>query len=134
MNRIHRIALLFGWLTLSLTPHQCGHAAVGSRALEVQQTGGITGRVQNVATGQYLNHARITVRGTDQVVFTDESGTYLLSTLPGGPVVLGVFYTGLDAQEITVPVTPGQTTVQDVEMTSAARYGVQDGTVKLAMG
>ncbi|MBL9201472.1 MAG: carboxypeptidase regulatory-like domain-containing protein, partial [Opitutaceae bacterium] len=50
-----------------------------------QFTGAISGRVQNVATGQYLNNARVTVQGTDRVVFTDQSGSYRLTGLPGGP-------------------------------------------------
>ena len=31
-------------------------------------TGSITGRVQNVVTGQYLNQARVTLRGGDQIL------------------------------------------------------------------
>ncbi|MCC6991538.1 MAG: carboxypeptidase regulatory-like domain-containing protein, partial [Acidobacteria bacterium] len=94
-------------------------------------TGSVSGRVQNVVTGQYLNNARIAVRGTERIVFTDESGTYRLPALPGGPVVLEVFHTGLDPQVITVDVKPGQAVERNFDLTSAARYGGQDGTVKL---
>ena len=38
----------------------------------------ISGRVQNVVTGQFLNNARITVRGTGLEVFTDQNGVYRL--------------------------------------------------------
>ncbi len=34
-------------------------------------TATLTGRVQNEVTGQYLNNARVSVRGTDQTAFTD---------------------------------------------------------------
>ena len=88
-------------------------------------SGTIIGRVQNVATGQYLNHARVAVRGTQRVTFTDETGAYVLSQLPGGAVILEVFYTGLDPQTATVELRPGQTAMRDFDLTSVARYGDQ---------
>ena len=45
----------------------------------------------------------------DITAFTDESGVYRLTQLPGGPVVLEVFYSGLDPQQIALNVTAGQT-------------------------
>ena len=48
----------------------------------------MTGRVQNAATGQYLNNARVTVKGTDLTVFTDETGTFQLAAVPAGTVTL----------------------------------------------
>ena len=93
-------------------------------------TGSISGRIQNVVTGQYLNNVRVSVKGTDLVAFTDQSGSYRLAGVPGGEVVLEAFYTGLDAQEIRLTVAPGQIVERDVALTSAARYG-PDGTVKL---
>jgi TonB-dependent receptor len=89
-------------------------------------TGGLTGRVQNVVTGQYLNNARVAVQGTDLVAFTDETGTYRLAGVPAGPVVLEVFYTGLDPQRLPLTVTTGVFAERDVALTSAARYGTDD--------
>jgi len=83
----------------------------------------VTGRVQNVVTGQYLNNARVAVRDTGEVAFTDESGTYLLTRVPAGSITLEVFYTGLDAQAIPLQLAPGRSIVRNVELTSAARYG-----------
>ena len=93
--------------------------------------GTVTGRVQNVVTGQYLNNARITLRGTDRVVFTDESGTFRMPSVPAGPAVLEVFHTGLDPQQIPVEISPGRVVEKNVDLTNVARYGQQDGTVKL---
>ena len=104
---------------------------VSARAADAAPTGTIAGRVQNVVTGQFLNNARITVRGTDRVVFTDESGSYRIPAVDAGSVTLQFFYTGLDPQEITVAVGAGQTVERNVDLTSAARYGAKDGTVKL---
>ena len=93
-------------------------------------TGSVSGRILNVGTGQYLNNARVAVKGTELVAFTDQTGSYRLAGVPAGSVVLEVFYTGLDAQQITVTVPPGRALEQDVELTNASRYGA-DGTVKL---
>ncbi|MDO8544798.1 MAG: TonB-dependent receptor [Opitutaceae bacterium] len=103
-------------------------ATPGARAV---QPGSITGRVQNVATGQFLPNARVTVRGTDRVAFTDESGTYRLADLPSGPVVLEVFYTGLDPHQSAVDVPAGRSATHDVQLTNVARYGSDPGVVKL---
>lgn len=59
------------------------------------QSGTIFGRVQQAESGEYLTNARVTVKGSGLVVFTDASGTFRLSGVPAGPVVLQVFYTGL---------------------------------------
>ncbi len=102
-------------------------AALGVAAVP---TGSISGRIQNVVTGQYLNNVRVAVRGTEQVAFTDQTGSYRLAGVAAGPVVLDVFFTGLDAQEIALTVAPDRNHERDVALTSAARYG-PDGTVKL---
>ncbi|MEY4938564.1 MAG: hypothetical protein RIQ93_299 [Verrucomicrobiota bacterium] len=121
------------WLALALLaalPLQPSLAA--DRSASAQSTGAVTGRVQNVVTGNYLNRARISVKGTDIIAYTDEFGGYRLVNLPVGPVVLDVFYTGLDAQQITVNVPAGGTAEQNVELTSKARYGdKQQDVVKL---
>ncbi|MBL9209996.1 MAG: TonB-dependent receptor [Opitutaceae bacterium] len=94
-------------------------------------TGSITGRVQNVVTGQYLARARVAVKGTDMVTFTDDFGTYRLADVRSGQVVLEVFYTDLDAQEVTVEVPAGRLAERDVALTSVARYGQTGSVVKL---
>lgn len=94
-------------------------------------TGTITGRVQNVVTGQYLNNVRVAVKGTDLVAFTDQAGVYRLTNVPSGPVVLEVFYTGLDMQSIALDVAPQQTTERDVDLSSVTRYGDGSAVVKL---
>ncbi|MBL9201443.1 MAG: TonB-dependent receptor, partial [Opitutaceae bacterium] len=105
---------------------------IASRALAAADasTASVSGRVQNVVTGQFLNNARVTVRGTDLVAFTDQSGTYRLPAVPPGRVVLEVFYTGLDSTSATVSLAPGQALNRDFDLTSAARYG-EGSVVKL---
>ncbi|MEY4939087.1 MAG: hypothetical protein RIQ93_822, partial [Verrucomicrobiota bacterium] len=98
---------------------------------QTANTGSVEGRVQNVATGRYLNNARVTVKQTDILVLTDESGNYRLTRVPSGPVTLEVYYTGLDPQQITVTVPAGGSVTQDVNLTNATLYGAKDSTVKL---
>lgn len=106
-------------------------AAEATAATAARPSGIITGRILNVVTGQYLNNARVTVRGTDLVAFTDQTGTYHLARVPGGAAVLEVFYTGLDPQQIPVEVPPGGRVERNVDLTSVARYGGSTEPLKL---
>ena len=97
-------------------------------------TGSISGRVQNEATGQYLNNARIAVKGTDLTVFTDDTGSFVIARVPAGPVVLDVLYSGLDPQQVPLAVAAGQRVERDINLNNRDRYGAQSaagGVVKL---
>ena len=63
-------------------------AFVGSVSAQSGGTGTLTGRVQNEVTGQYLNNARVSIKGTDRSTLTDEFGTYLFAQIPSGAVVV----------------------------------------------
>ena len=93
--------------------------------------GAVSGRVQHAVTGQYLPNARVTLRGADQVVFTDDAGIYRLTPVPAGEVTLEVFYTGLDPQEARLRVGPGESATRDFALTSVARYGRDAAAVRL---
>ena len=95
-----------------------------------QSTGVISGRVQNAATGQYLNNARLTVRGTNLVAFTDESGTFRLAQVPSGPVVLEVFYTGMEPQQVLLSINAGESIERDIGLSGTGR-SAKDEVVKL---
>src|SRR5687768_1329049 len=69
-------------------------------------TGAIRGRVLDVQNGAYLNNARVTIAGSDTVVFTDQIGEYRIDGVPAGQAVVQVYYTGLPAATATVTVTP----------------------------
>jgi TonB-dependent receptor len=93
--------------------------------------GAVSGRVQHAVTGQYLPNARVTLRGADQVVFTDDAGIYRLTPVPAGEVTLEVFYTGLDPQEARLRVGQGESATRDFALTSVARYGRDAAAVRL---
>lgn len=120
------LRLIRALLALLLAPCAALPAAAAPAA-----TGGLSGRVQNSATGQYLNNARVSVRGTGLVAFSDETGRYSLAQVPAGPVTIEVVYTGLDPRQLPVAIPAGATATLDVGLTSAARYGAEGGVVKL---
>ena len=120
------ITALYSLLVLAFSASPPIQAASGAPAPALAAAS-ISGRVQNVATGQFLNNARVTVRGTDLVAFTDQSGTYRLPQVPAGQVVLDVFYTGLDPQSVPLEIGSGQSASRNFELTNVARYG--DGAV-----
>jgi hypothetical protein len=124
------LTALASWLALGLAPGHTARAADDSR-VSASASASITGRVQNVVTGQYLNNARVAVRGTDLVAFTDQTGTYRIPMAPAGGVVLDVSYTGLDPQQFSVQTAAGQESTQNADLTSVTRYGESRDVVKL---
>jgi TonB-dependent receptor len=109
-----------------------GAASSSAQTTTAMRAGGtITGRVQNVVTGNYLNKARVSIKGTDLVAYTDEFGMYRLVDVPPGATTLEVFYTDLDVQDIPVTVAAGATVERNVELTSKTRYGQTTDIVKL---
>ena len=103
--------------------------AAPAGAAEPAGRGGITGRVSNPATGEYLERARITVEGTSLETFTDSDGNYRLANVPAGTARLTTFYTGLPPHTTTVTVGAGQTVQHDVALTATGTSGT--GVVKL---
>ena len=58
---------------------------LGTRAqTPAPATGTIEGRVKNAVSGDYLNNARVSLKGTEFVALTDESGTFRLAGVPAG--------------------------------------------------
>ena len=122
------VAMIIAGIALALATSPTVRAADGNPAGAAQQAGSVSGRVKNAVTGQYLNRARVTVKDTEQVTYTDDFGAYRLVGVPSGPIVLDVFYTDLDPQEIPLNIAGGRETEQNVDLTSKSRYA-QDGMV-----
>lgn len=94
------------------------------RAAASSTAGGtVTGRVQNVVTGQFLSNARITVKGTDIAALSDQAGQYRLVNVPPGEIEVEAFFTGLDPQKARVTVARDSILEQNFGLTSVARYG-----------
>jgi TonB-dependent receptor len=91
----------------------------------------VEGRVQNAITGDYLQNARISVRGSDRVVLTDEGGQFRLAGLPAGNTTLRVRFAGFADQEIAVTLTAGSTTVQDFKLGPTPRPDDATGALRM---
>ncbi len=94
-----------------------GLLAVGVARAQTVATGTIEGRVLNVATGSYINNARVTIDGTKVETFTNQSGEFRLINVPPGATKLRVLFSGLPPQIETVTVSAGQTVQQDFFLT-----------------
>lgn len=92
-------------------------ALVLASAASAQVTATIAGRVQDAATGQYLNNARVSVEGANRDVFTNALGEYQIANLSPGEVVLRVFYTGQEPQTATISLGAGETVQRDFALT-----------------
>ena len=95
-------------------------------------SGTVTGRVIDNAAGLSLEHARVTVTGSNRETFTDAFGEYRLTGLTAGNVTLNVFFTGLAPQSATLALAPGQSLQRDFALTArdAVTPGA-DGVVRL---
>jgi hypothetical protein len=78
----------------------------------------LSGNVSNVATGNLLEGARITVPALGLTAFTDNTGRYVLPTLPAGTHALVVTYVGLDPIRTSVTVTDAATTTRHFDLSS----------------
>jgi iron complex outermembrane receptor protein len=93
-------------------------------------TGGVvSGRIQNAASGSYLNNVRVRVAGTNVEVFTNSFGEYRISNLPPGQTTLEVFYTGLETQKVPVTVPASGTAEQNISLKEVGAATQPDGTV-----
>ena len=85
-----------------------------------QQVGNIRGRVADAENQSYLHSARVSVEGSSLAVLTDELGEFQLPNVPAGVVRLRVFHTGFPAVALSVTVSAGQVTLQDVSLSRSA--------------
>ena len=96
---------------LSFTAVSIVHAQIMEGAV-------VQGRVANGATGSYLEGALVSVVGSDVNVYTERDGSFTLSRLKPGTVVLKVTYPGLDDAGATVSVASGASITRDFALTS----------------
>ncbi len=94
--------------------------------------GTIEGRITNLGTGSYVEHARVTVEGTGLEVFTDTSGQYRLTNVPAGTARVKVFFTGTAPQTGAVSVAPGVTVQRDFNLGAPGRAEAEGSLVKLS--
>jgi len=88
--------------------------------LNAADTGTVTGRVSNAATGAYLEGAEVSVVGQSATALTARDGSFTLVTPPGA-YTLRVYYTGLDVASKSVSVTSGRSAEVNVALNSDIR-------------
>jgi iron complex outermembrane recepter protein len=94
-------------------------AATRTAYAQAQATGSVTGRVLNVATGQYLRNAQVEIVGSGRSTTTDSEGSFSFQNVPAGSVTLAVTYTGLPRAEQQVTVPQGGSVSQEISLRAA---------------
>jgi iron complex outermembrane recepter protein len=87
-------------------------------AAAAEAAASISGRVQNLATGAYLEGAVVTLDGTAQTALTARDGSFYFPAVPPGEHQLTIAYTSLDPQTVTVSAGAGQTITREINLTS----------------
>ena len=82
------------------------------------ETGTLTGTVNNTATGNLLEGARVEVPALGLSALTDITGRYVLADVPAGTHEVVVSYIGLDPFRDRVAVAAGQRAVKNVDLTT----------------
>jgi TonB-dependent receptor len=90
----------------------------------VQAAGVAEGIVQKADSGTPLAGALVKVAGTEQQVFTDASGRFVLRNLAAGAVTLEVSYIGLPPQTQQITVTDNSNTAVVVQLDEVERLAV----------
>lgn len=127
----HRIgvrlpAVILGFLFIVIS-------STASAAAVPTNTGAIEGRIFDLGTGAALANARVTIEAAGKTTTTDESGRFLLSTVPAGAARLVVEYIGLEKQIVSVDVTAGGVARSDIELSRRGKQtpAGKDGVVQL---
>jgi TonB-dependent receptor len=107
--------LLIGAAVLAAEP--ASGAAGVARAEQSVTVGVIAGRVKSATSGVYLRNARVAVEGTAIETLTNESGEFLIPSLPAGSYRLRASYTGM---------TPGVVAVSTAEAAGSVEIVLQE--------
>ena len=89
-----------------------------SLAAQPAGTATLSGTVSNLATGNLLEGARVELAAAGLSALTDNTGRYVLPSVPAGNHEVVVTYTGLDAARVQVTATTGQTVIRNFDLTT----------------
>ncbi|MSR23157.1 MAG: SusC/RagA family TonB-linked outer membrane protein [Gemmatimonadetes bacterium] len=88
--------------------------------LSGQQTGSISGTVQDEVTGQPILAVQLFVPNTNLNAVTSAAGAFRLDNVPAGPVDLHLVRLGYSPIDLSVQVTGGQVVTVSVDLASSA--------------
>ena len=97
-------------LLLCLVPRLAAQSPAGTATL--------SGTVSNLATGNLLEGARVELAAAGLSALTDNTGRYVLTSVPVGTLEVVVTYTGLDPARAQIAVTGGQTVTRNFDLTT----------------
>jgi hypothetical protein len=120
------IALFIAWFALALAPTDAAHAAHPSSTGSTvppgstvrSETGIITGRVMDKATGAPLERARVVLVGTSLTTSTERDGSFTLRAVPAGEHVVVASYAGFNSASRPVQAQGGRDTIVQLELSS----------------
>jgi iron complex outermembrane receptor protein len=102
-------------------------------SLRAQGTGTIQGRVFNPVSKEYVRNAEVRMENTQQVVYTENDGSFQFLNVPAGEAKISVTFTGYNTITETFTVSAGQTAVRELNITSTATAPTtKDGVVQLS--
>lgn len=101
-------AVLAVWLARILSP-LCAQGLA---------TGGIEGRISSLASGAFLENARVTIEGASLETFSDAAGFYRFTGIAAGAVNVRAFFTGMELQATRVTVPLGGTAQHDIRLSA----------------
>jgi iron complex outermembrane recepter protein len=101
------------------------HAQVSTAA------GGLTGRVFNPASQEFVRNAEVRVAGTNVVTYTQDGGSYRLSNIPAGPVTVTVSYAGAEPASADLVIVAGQVATHDFDLQSTRLVRPAVGTEEM---
>ncbi|NJD11879.1 MAG: SusC/RagA family TonB-linked outer membrane protein [Gemmatimonadetes bacterium] len=85
-----------------------------------QATGRVTGVVTDVATQRPIPGVNVVLAGTTRGGLTSENGRYLLTGVPAGSYTVQAISIGYQSAEQAIVVSPNQTVVADLQMSTQA--------------
>ncbi|MES2693290.1 MAG: TonB-dependent receptor [Verrucomicrobiota bacterium] len=117
MNSRHLFVLTL-LASLCPAPLALQRAAAAQTSSPVQETGTISGRVRNEATGAYLEGANVVLQPLGRTTLTSRDGSFTFSRLPPQRYELLVSHTGTDSKTVDVVVAAGATATPEIALTA----------------
>jgi hypothetical protein len=96
-HRLVRSIFLLGAFVIALLP----------RSARAAESGTITGAVSNIATGNLLAGAKVEMPALGLSTLTDDSGAFVITSVPPGTHEIVATYIGLDAGRSQLTVAAG---------------------------
>lgn len=106
------VFLVMGMALLFLTPNN-----------SFAQNGALSGEIKDEETGESLAGANVLIQDTEMGTSANVDGRYIIRRIPEGEYTVVFRYIGYETEEIEVTITAGETTEQNVSLSSETIEG-----------